>query len=148
MVASFQGEGELMVRESNPYTAQIERLEDELEAMRQRAEAAEAALRGVEWETPVRPLSLYQTRVLRILVQRDATGVQLVQAMGADYELTSGNALKAQLSKMRRLLPADIVPPCNVPCGWGVSSIYTIPNRPALAEFLATGVLRQMARAA
>lgn len=126
----------------------IEDLEHEIEHWRQRAEAAEAALRGVEWETPVRPLSLYQTRVLRILVHRDATGVQLVQAMGADYEQTTGNALKAQLSKMRHLLPAEIVPPCAVPCGWGVSSVYTIPDRAALAQFLATGVVPEMARAA
>jgi hypothetical protein len=119
----------------------IEDLELAVEHWRARAEAAESALRGVEWETPVRPLSLYQTRVLRVLVMRDATGDQLVQAMGADYEQTSGNALKAQLSKMRRLLPAHIVPPCNVPAGWGVSAVYTIPDRPALAEFLASGQL-------
>ena len=125
----------------------IEDLELAVEHWRQRAEAAESALRGVEWETPVRPLSLYQTRVLRILLLRDATGVQLVQAMGANYEQTSGGALKAQLSKMRRILPANIVPPCAVPCGWGVSSIYTIPDRGALAEFLASGQM-PMARIA
>lgn len=133
--------------ERNPYLARIERLETELEVMRQRAEAAESALRGDNWSRPVAPLSLYETRVLRILMKRDATGEQIVRAMSADYEATSTNSLKALLSRMRRRLPPDIVPPCCVPGGWGVSAIYTIPDRLALAAFLATGEL-PMARAA
>jgi len=119
----------------------IEDLEEQVEHWRQRAEAAEGALRGGQWETPVPPLSLYKTRVLRILAKRDATGTQLVESMAADYELTTSNALKSQMSNIRRLLPAHIVPPRNQSMGWGVSSIYTIPDRPALAAFLESGVL-------
>jgi hypothetical protein len=127
--------------ERNPYVARIEALEEELETMRARAEAAEHALRGVEWETHVRPLSLYQTRVLRILAQRDASADSITEALQADYPGTSTNCLKAQISKMRRFMPREIVPPNAYNSGWGSSAVYTIPDRPALAEFLATGQL-------
>jgi hypothetical protein len=127
--------------EIRPYLTQIEGLRLELEAMRQRAEAAEHALRGVEWETHVRPLSLYQTRVLRILAQRDASADTITEALQADYPGTSTNCLKAQISKMRRFMPREIVPPNAYNSGWGSSAVYTIPDRAALAEFLATGQL-------
>jgi hypothetical protein len=133
--------------EIRPYLTQIEGLRLELEAMRQRAEAAEHALRGVEWETHVRPLSLYQTRVLRILAQRDASADTITEALQADYPGTSTNCLKAQISKMRRFMPREIVPPNAYNSGWGSSAVYTIPDRAALAEFLAFGTL-PMARAA
>jgi hypothetical protein len=133
--------------EIRPYLTQIEGLRLELEAMRQRAEAAEHALRGVEWETHVRPLSLYQTRVLRILAQRDASADTITEALQADYPGTSTNCLKAQISKMRKFMPRELVPPNAYNSGWGSSAVYTIPDRAALAEFLASGRL-PMARAA
>jgi hypothetical protein len=134
--------------EIRPYLTQIEGLRLELEAMRQRAEAAEHALRGVEWETHVRPLSLYQTRVLRILAQRDASADAITEALQADYPDTSTNCLKAQISKMRKFMPREIVPPNAYNSGWGSSAVYTIPDRPALAEFLRSGVLPEQRRAA
>ncbi len=133
--------------ELKPYITQIDGLRTELETMRQRAEAAEAALRGDNWNRFVPPLSLYETRVLRILVKRDVSGEGIVRALRSDYETTTTNSLKAILTRMREKLPAHIVPPRCVPGGWGVSAIYTIPDRLALAAFLATGEL-PMARAA
>jgi non-ribosomal peptide synthetase component F len=126
----------------------IEDLEHEIEHWRQRAEAAEAALRGDNWNRLVAPLSLYETRVLRILVKQDASGDQIVNALLPDYEGTNTNSLKAMLTRIRARLPEHITPPRNAPAGWGVSSIYTIPDRAALAQFLATGVVPEMARAA
>ena len=124
----------------NPYLLQIARLETELEAMRQRAEAAEAALYGSEdknlWRRPVAPLSLYRTRLARLLAIRDMTGAKLLAAMQGWYPTTSHNTLKAQLSYMRRDLPAHIAPPREAPCGWGETALYTIPDREALRAFL------------
>jgi hypothetical protein len=126
----------------------IEDLEMQVEHWRARAEAAEMALRGVEWETHVRPLSLYQTRVLRILAQRDASADTITEALQADYPGTSTNCLKAQISKMRKFMPREIVPPNAYNSGWGSSAVYTIPDRAALAEFLASGVMPEQRRCA
>jgi len=115
----------------------IEDLETQVEHWRARAEAAEAALRGVDWQRPVRPLSLYQTRVLRILAERDATSEQITNALQDDYPGTSTNCLKAQISKMRTFMPREIVPPNAYNSGWGGTAVYTIPDRAALRAFLA-----------
>ena len=132
----------------NPYLLQIARLEEKLEAMRQRAEAAESALRGNDWDKVVPPCSLYETRVLRILAKRDATGEEIVRGLTANYEGTNTNSFKSILTRMRQKLPAAIVPPRSAPQGWGCSSTYTIPDRDALKAFLATGEMPQVRRAA
>jgi len=129
-------------------TTIIEDLEYQVEYWRGRAEAAEAALRGSAWEHPVKPLTLYQTRVLRLLAERDMTGDQIVGALLNPYEATTPNALKAQLSKIRRVLPASIVPPWAFSGSWGNRGTYTIPDRPALRAFLETGALPEHLEAA
>ena len=127
----------------------IEDLEEQVEYWRQRAEAAEAALQGTAWETPIPPCSLYQTRVLRVLAKQDATGNQIVLALEHNYPGSTLNTLKAQISKVRRRLPPEIVPPLAYNGGWGNGGpVYTIPDREALAAFLATGVLPETRRAA
>jgi hypothetical protein len=131
----------------NPYLLQIARLQEELEAMRQRAEAAEAALGLAFVEVAVPPMGLYQTRVMRMLAERDLTGQQIINALLPHYPNTTDNCLKSFMSQLRRKLPASIAPPRAKPAGWGVSSPYTIPDRPALRAFLASGQM-PMARIA
>ncbi len=82
------------------------------------------------------------TRVLRILVKQDATGDQIVNALLPSYPDTNTNSLKALICRIRRNLPASLAPPRNAPAGWGISSLYTIPDRAALAAFLAGGGLK------
>lgn len=126
----------------------IEDLEEQVETWRQRAEAAEAALGMGPADLAVPPLSLYQTRVMRMLAERDMTGAQLLNALMPHYPNTTDNALKSFLSQLRRKLPAHIAPPRSVTSGWGVSTPYTIQDRPALRAFLATGALPQTQRRA
>lgn len=129
--------------ERNPYTARIEALEDEVETWRCRAEAAEMALRGGsegEWVIRIAPLSLYQTRLMRLLSKRPMRTAAIIAALQADYPRTSDNSVKAHMSNIRRLLPPSIAPTLGIPCP-GSMHFYGVPDRNALAEFLATGVL-------
>ncbi len=126
---------------SAAYLARIADLEEQVEAWRQRAEAAEGVLQGDRWDQPVRPLSLYETRVMRLLAKRDMSGSQLVDALLPDYPATNDNSLTTMICRIRARLPESLAPPCNVPVGWGVSATYTVLDRPALIRFLASGLL-------
>jgi hypothetical protein len=65
-----------------PEQTQIARLETELETMRQRCEAFETALSaGGSWEARVHPLSLYQTRLMRLIARKDMTGAVAVRTL-------------------------------------------------------------------
>lgn len=118
-------------------TSIIEDLEEQVEYWRARAEAAEAIVAGQDWARAVPPLSLYQTRILRLLGQRDVMAKTLLAKMELDYPNTTDNCLKSQICLLRAKLPAVICPPLksrgSVP--------YTIPDREALRVFLDTGVL-------
>lgn len=129
----------------NPYLAQIERLEEELEAMRQRAEAAEAALgMGDSWGIAVRPLSLQMTRIMRLLAARDMNPQTLFLVLEETYPNTTIGSLKVRLSTIRGLLPGHIAPFKQ----GGVGHAYSVKDKAALLEFLATGALPSMRRAA
>jgi len=122
----------------NPYALQISRLEEELEAMRGTVAAFEALLAGPgNWEAPVRPLSLYQTRLMRLVARKDVTGSDAVRVMGCYYPDTSPNALDCQLVYIRKLLPANIAPRVRRT----KFDYISVPDRPALLAFLATGQL-------
>jgi hypothetical protein len=129
----------------NPYALQIARLEEEVEYWRQRAEKAELALRGGvsepgKWGDRVLPLSLLQTRLMRLLAVQAMTSKALQLALRNDYPRISDGSIKAHFTQVRSVLPANIAPPRGAPCP-GTLHHYTIPDRPALAEFLATGQL-------
>jgi len=129
---------------SNPYAIQIARLEEELEALRETVAAFEAMLAGSgEWESRVPPLSLYQTRVMRLIARKDVTGSDASRIMGCYYPDTSSNALDCQLVYIRRLLPAEIAPRLRRT----KFDYLSVPDRPALAAFLQTGQI-PMRRAA
>lgn len=120
----------------------IEELEERIEHWRQRAEIAEEALHGRLWEEAVRPLSLYQTRILRLLAKRDMMANVLFARMELDYPNTTHNALKSQICLLRAKLPESMVPPLK----YRGSVPYTIPDRQALQAFLETGVVPEAAR--
>lgn len=129
---------------SNPYLIQIARLETELEAKRETVAAFETWLAGSgEWEAPVRPLSLYQTRVMRLIARKDVTGSDAIRIMGCYYPDTSANAFDCQLVYIRRTLPAEIAPRLRRT----KFDYLSVPDRDGLKEFLTTGVL-PMRRAA
>lgn len=125
----------------------IEELEEQVEYWRQRAEAAEAALGiGDRWDVRTPPLSLYETRVMRVIAERPLTGTDAVRILSAWYPNTSNNSLDVLLHRIRRRLPADIAPSPRL-----TGSRYAfieVPDREALRVFLDTGQLPQAHRQA
>ncbi len=136
-------------REANPYALQIARLEEELEAATQRCEVLQAFLSNngdpKDWGVTVPPLTLYQTRLLRLVAARPLPGWEAVRVLLAWYPGTSDNSLDAQLCMMRKTLPAEIAPAVRTTSRY---SPIDVPDRAALADFLASGVLPAHRRAA
>jgi hypothetical protein len=128
----------------NPYLLQIARLETELEAMRQRAEAAEAALgQGDQWDRAVKPLSLQMTRIMRLLAHRPLTSQEIADKLiTTDYPNTSVRAVHVRLCQIRQVLPGPLMP---MSAGHGKPVEVRDPG--ALRAFLAGGQM-PMARAA
>ncbi len=123
----------------------IEDLQTEVETLRQRCEAFEALL-GVAsaWEAPVPPLTLYQTRLMRILARKDAPASAVARLMVCYYPDTSCDSIDVIVHRLRRILPAEIAPRHRKTR----SDVLSVPDREALAAFLATGVLPDVRRAA
>lgn len=111
----------------------IEDLEEQVEYWRGRAERAEEALRGKRWECAVRPLTMGQTRLMRVLALHDCTAAMLLSAVSDDQPNVSPNSIKAQLSVIRTKLPGGIGP------SYGYGGIYTVRDREALKAFLGAG---------
>ena len=119
----------------------IEELEESVEYWRQRAEKAEKALLDLagpqaDWNSAVRPLTLCETRIMRLLAGRDMTGRALCAAMRRSYPRISDNSVKCQLSRIRRTLPADIAPERGTSRGYGSENMYRVENREALKALL------------
>ena len=118
----------------------IEDLQIEVETLRQRCQAFEAFVAGTgEWEARVFPLSLYQTRLMRLIARKDVTGSDAVRIMGCYYPETSPNAFDSQLVYIRRVLPAEIAPRLRRT----KFDYLSVPDRDALKAFLASGTLNQ-----
>ena len=127
----------------DPYLARIERLELELEAMRQRAEAAEAALgQGDQWHRAVKPLSLQMTRIMRLLAHRPLTTTELADKLALQYPATTVRNVHVRLCQIRQVLPGPLMP---MSAGHGKPVEVRDPE--ALRAFLASGQM-PMARAA
>ena len=123
----------------------IEDLHLEIETLRQRCDAFEAAFGpGDAWSTPVPPLTLYQTRVMRLIAKRPVSGNDALRVMAAYYPTTSDNALDSQMVAIRKALPPEIAPVLRR----SKFCQLRVPDPGALAEFLASGVLPAMRRAA
>jgi len=121
-----------------PEQTQIARLETEVETLTQRCKAFEEALSaGGSWEARVHPLSLYQTRLMRLIARKDMTGAVAVRTLATYYPDTSSNAMDAQLVLIRRVLPAEIAPRVRVT----KYDYLAVPDRAALIAFLSTGEL-------
>ena len=123
---------------SNPYATQIARLEEEVEHLAQRCKAFEDLLASNgEWDQPTPPLTLYQTRLLRILARKDAPAAVVARLMGAYYPDTSCDSIDVIVLRLRRTLPPEIAPRKRRTR----NDVLSVPDRAALAEFLATGQL-------
>jgi hypothetical protein len=120
------------------------RLEEEIERLTQRVLALEAFLAPGLWDAPVPPLTLYQTRVMRLIAKRPVSGNDALRVMAAYYPATSDNALDSQMVAIRKALPGSIAPVLRR----SKFCVLRVPDPAALAEFLATGVLPAMRRAA
>jgi len=121
-----------------PEQTQIARLETELETLTQRCKAFEEALSaGGSWEARVHPLSLYQTRLMRLIARKDMTGAVAVRTLATYYPDTSSNAMDAQLVLIRRVLPAEIAPRVRST----KFDYLSVPDKAALIAFLSTGEL-------
>ncbi len=123
----------------------VEDLEEQVEYWRDRAERAEQAMRGgaVEagnWCYRVAPLTLFQTRLMRLLAVGPMNTSALMIVMENDYPRTSDESMKVHLCRIRRMLPEHISPGIGSPCP-SVQHFYSVPDRPALRAFLDTGVL-------
>ena len=122
----------------------LEDLHLEIETLRQRCDAFEAAFGpGDAWSTPVPPLTLYQTRVMRLIAKREMTGNDALRILASYYPSTSDNALDSQLVNIRRAMPFDIAPRLRR----SKFDYLSVPDRDALKAFLASGQM-PMARAA
>ena len=119
-------------------------LEEEIERLTQRVEALEAAIAPGAWSQSVPPLTLYQTRVMRLIAKRPMTGNDALRVMSAYYPNTSDNSFDALLVIIRRVLPEAIAPMrrtrkyCQL----------NVPDRDALRLFLETGELPEAGRLA
>lgn len=120
--------------ERNPYVARIEALEEEVETLRQRAEAAEAALGlGDQWHRAVPPLSLQMTRIMRLIAARPLTSVEITDKLIVEYPNTSVRTVLVRLCQIRQLLPAGLMPTSG-----GHSKPYSVRDPAALRAFLSS----------
>ena len=110
----------------------VDDLEYQVEYWRQRAESAEAALCGNSWNTAVPPLTLQQTRLMRLLARRPMSAAMMLDRLQGDYESFTDNGLKAALCYCRKRLPDHIAPQRCVKHG----SLVDVLDRAALREFL------------
>jgi hypothetical protein len=110
----------------------VEELEYEAEYWRDRAERAEAALKGDAWNEAVAPLTLQTTRVMRLLARRPMSTGTIVELMGVDYERFNEKGLKVCMCHARAALPEAIAPiRLRTNC-----VPYDVPDRGALKAFL------------
>jgi hypothetical protein len=107
-----------------------EDLEQQVSYWRDRAERAEGVLRGQDWQVTLRPLSLSQTRLMRLLAGRDCTVNMFIDAMCDVQPNISDSSVKAQLCLIRRKLPIEIAPT------YGHGGMYSVRDRAALKAFL------------
>ena len=107
-------------------------LEEQVEYWRQRAENAEQMLRGTDWDVSIPPLTLYETRLMRLLARRPYTPNALAFAMGLEYERTSIRCIYIAIHRIRAKLPERIAPSGTRQ----YSAPYEVPDRAALKAFL------------
>jgi len=108
-------------------------LEEQVEYWRQRAECAEHVLRGDHWNKKVPPLTLQQTRILRLLAKRDMDAAAIARSLTDDYPTITAKAIMVRVSQMRTILPEHL----------RISSVigqhgapYRTPDKGALTAFL------------
>lgn len=109
----------------------VEDLEEQVEFWREKAERFERVLKGAGWDDPVPPLTLQQTRIMRIIAARPSLALTIADALQDDYPRIEPNTVKVQINKIRGRLPAHLAPRLCVPL-----TPYTVPDREALRAFI------------
>lgn len=88
-----------------------EDLEEQVEYWRQRAEDAEQALYGHKWDSVVKPLTLSETRIMRLIARRPMSQHQIALVMENYSNADDVETLvKVMLCRIRRRLPENIEP--------------------------------------
>jgi len=93
-----------------PHAHQIARLHTELEAALWRVSALEAMVKGEDWDAAVPPLSLQQTRAMRLIARKPVSPARLVSALACDYPRITPNSLTVTIFRCRKKLPPHIAP--------------------------------------
>jgi hypothetical protein len=110
----------------------IDDLEEQVEHWRQRAEAAEALLKGAYWDVAVPPLTLCQTRIMRLLAERSLSAHRLSVALADYYPRIVPKTIHVMIFRIRAAMPEHLRPVIQRQH----DSAYLIPDRAALREFL------------
>ena len=110
----------------------VEELQEQVEYWRDRAESAERAIKGDKWNEAVPPMTLQETRIMRIIARRPVSGASILGTLYADYPNTSDNVLKSRLSMIRGKMPEHLSPTRF----GGKMTPYNVPDRDALKAFL------------
>ena len=116
-------------------------LAEELEYWKARALYAEGQLIVDEWDVAVAPLTLQETRLMRLLAKREHGVVPdqvraVFEANG--YRRDAGKTLDVVACKCRKKLPAHIAPAYRTP-GANLGAPLRVPDRAALKAFLDAG---------
>lgn len=128
----------------------IDSLHTEVERLTQRCNALQAFLsatgNAADWDRRIEPLSLYETRVMRLVCKRRLTGNEAVRILSAWYPETNSSSLDVMLNRLRKRLPTEIAPSARL--NGSRYAAIDVPDRPALAAFLESGVLPDVRRVA
>lgn len=109
----------------------INSLELEIETWRTRALAAESAIQGDDWDVALPPLTLMQTRMMRVVARGSFTRQRIAKLLG-----TTGANVSTQLCLARGKLPEPIQPKPNNKNGGHYFSAYRVEHLEALRAFL------------
>lgn len=110
----------------------IEELEIEIETLRQRVELLESVIQGDSWNVSVPPLTITQTRIMRLIARRPISRPAIHEMICPDTVL---NNVSVQVARIRAVLPEHLAPiRCNK---GGDMRPYDVPDREALKAFLA-----------
>ncbi|MEO0606623.1 MAG: hypothetical protein AAFY82_00220 [Pseudomonadota bacterium] len=116
-----------------PYVSRIETLEEENEHLRQLNEDLRKAAASDEWDQLRWPLTLQQTRVLRLVHKGIYNRTQIARKIELDYPNFNVPTLNVVLTKIRRALPEAISPRRSKV----YNSTLRVPDPETLGQYLA-----------
>ena len=108
-------------------------LSEERDYWRERCRQVEASVIGDAWDVRIRPYTLWETRVLRLMARHEIARFELLlHALYTvqDREGVDERTLRTVISRIRSKLPASLSVTSVRGVGWQVN------NRKALADYL------------